>query len=143
MWKAFASARDTTTDYTVLKLPILLGSLALTILPFLLPLYTKRLGASAIGIGGLFAMAQCILVLLRPVIGWAIDRCGRKAFFVAGVACYASSMGVFAVARSVPMLYLAQLIQGLATALTACISLVLCCWCQVPPYHSSPVWCLV
>jgi DHA1 family multidrug resistance protein-like MFS transporter len=118
MWKAFASAHGTTTDYTVLKLPLVLGSLALTILPLLLPLYAKRLGASAIGIGGLFAIAQCMLVLLRPVIGWAIDRYGRKAFFVAGVACYAGAMGVFAAARSVPVLYLAQLIQGLATALT-------------------------
>jgi MFS family permease len=118
MWKAFASARGTPTDYAVLKLPIVLGSLALTILPLLLPLYAKRLGASAVSIGGLFALAQLMLVLLRPVIGWGVDRCGRKAFFVAGVACYASAMGVFAAARSVPVLYLAQLVQGLATALS-------------------------
>jgi hypothetical protein len=44
MWKAFASARGTTTDYTVLKLPILLSSLALTILPLLLPLYSHGIG---------------------------------------------------------------------------------------------------
>jgi MFS family permease len=118
MWKAFASARGTPTDYAVLQLPIVLGSLALTILPVLLPLYAKRLGASAVSIGGLFALAQLMLVLLRPVIGWGVDRCGRKVFFVAGVACYASAMSVFAAARSVPVLYLAQLVQGLATALT-------------------------
>jgi MFS family permease len=118
MWKDLASAKSTTTDHTVLKLPILLGSLALTILPFLLPIYAKLLGASALGIGGLFAIAQCMIVLLRPVIGRAVDRFGRKTFFVAGVACYAGAMGLFAVAGSVTMLYLAQLVQGLATALT-------------------------
>src|SRR5215831_19330108 len=118
MWQVFASARGTPTDYTALKLPILLSSLALTILPFLLPIYAKQLGTSAVGIGGLFALAQFMLVLLRPVIGRAIDRFGCKAFFVAGVACYASAMGVFAAARSVPVLYLAQLVHGLATALT-------------------------
>jgi hypothetical protein len=33
--------RGTMTDHTVLKRPILLGSLALTILPFLLPIYAN------------------------------------------------------------------------------------------------------
>ena len=100
----------TMTDHTVLKRPILLGSLALTILPFLLPIYAKLLGASAVGIGGLFAIAQFVIVLCRPIIGWALDRFGRKVFFVTGVACYAGAMGLFALASNVTMLYLAQFV---------------------------------
>ena len=80
--------------------------MALTLLAFLLPIYAKQLGASALGIGGLFAVAHCLIVLFRPVIGWASDRLGRKGFFVAGMVCYAGAMGVFALAHSVTMLYL-------------------------------------
>ena len=35
----------------LLKLPLMLASLPLTMLPFLLPLYAKQLGATARGIG--------------------------------------------------------------------------------------------
>jgi MFS transporter, DHA1 family, multidrug resistance protein len=109
--------KATATDHTILQWPVLLGSLALTLLPFLLPIYAKHLGASALGIGGLFTIAQCMLILCRPAIGWALDRCGRRVFFIAGIACYTGAMGLFALASSLTMLYLAQLVQGLSTAL--------------------------
>ena len=118
MRKAMASQQSPTTADAALKWPIMLGSVALTLLAFLLPIYAKQLGASALGIGGLFAVAQCIVVLCRPVIGWASDRLGRKGFFVAGMVCYAGAMGVFALAHTVTVLYLAQLLHGLASALT-------------------------
>ena len=89
----------------------------MTLLPFLLPIYAKHLGASALGIGGLFTIAQFMLILCRPAIGWALDRCGRRVFFIAGIACYTGAMGLFALASSLTMLYLAQLVQGLSTAL--------------------------
>src|ERR1043166_8421272 len=63
-----------TATSTVLKLPLMLGSLPLTMLPFLLPLYAKQFGATALGIGGLFAVAQGMMVLCRPLIGWRVDR---------------------------------------------------------------------
>jgi MFS family permease len=96
----------------------MLGSLPLTMLPFLLPLYAKQFGASALGIGGLFAVAQGMMVLCRPVIGWGVDRWGRRGFCLAGLAGYAGAMGVCALARSLTSLYLAQLLNGLATACT-------------------------
>lgn len=57
--------RGTAAAYSVLKLPLILGSLPLTMLPFLLPLYAKQFGANALGIGGLFAMAQGMMILCR------------------------------------------------------------------------------
>jgi MFS family permease len=112
------SQQSLTTADATLKWPIMLGSMALTMLAFLLPIYAKQLGASALGIGGLFAIAHGLIVLVRPVIGWASDRLGSKGFFVAGMICYASAMGVFALAHTVTVLYLAQLLHGLASALT-------------------------
>jgi MFS family permease len=102
--------------YAALQLPIMLGSLPLTMLTFLLPIYAKQLGASATGIGGLFAVAQLIMVLCRPVIGWGIDRFGRRGFCIAGLAGYTGAMGVFALAGNLTTLYLAQLLHGIATA---------------------------
>jgi MFS family permease len=107
-----------TAAYTVLKLPLMLGSLPLTMLPFLLPLYAKQFGATALGIGGLFAVAQAMLVLCRPVIGWGVDRWGRRGFCLAGLGCAAGAMGVYALASTLTTLYLAQLLNGLATACT-------------------------
>jgi MFS transporter, DHA1 family, multidrug resistance protein len=116
MAKEPAVARGTTATSTVLKLPLMLGSLPLTMLPFLLPLYAKQFGASALGIGGLFAVAQGMMVLCRPVIGWGVDHWGRRGFCLVGLGGAASAMGVCALAHTLTTLYLAQLLNGLATA---------------------------
>jgi MFS family permease len=113
-----AIAHRTSATDIVLKLPLMLGSLPLTMLPFLLPLYAKQFGATALGIGGLFAVAQGMTVLCRPLLGWGVDRWGRRWFCLAGLAGYAGAMGVCAVATSLTSLYLAQLLNGLATACT-------------------------
>jgi MFS family permease len=110
--------RGTTATENVLKLPLMLGSLPLTMLPFLLPLYAKQLGATALGIGGLFAVAQGMMLLCRPVLGWGVDRWGRRGFCLAGLVGYASAMGLYAWASNLPTLYLAQVLYGLATACT-------------------------
>ena len=116
MSKKPAGESETTAAYTALKLPIMLGSLPLTMLPFLLPIQAKQLGATALGIGGLFAAAQGVMVLCRPVIGWGVDCFGRRVFCLTGLVCTAGAMGVFALASNLMTLYFAQLLQGLATA---------------------------
>jgi MFS family permease len=107
-----------TPAYTALKLPVMLGSLPMTVLAFLLPLYAKQFGANALRIGGLFAVAQVMMVLGRPVIGWGVDRWGRRGFCLAGLGGYAVAMGVCALASTMPTLYLAQMLNGMATACT-------------------------
>ncbi len=97
--------------------PVLLGSSAFGILSFLLPIYGRRLGASALGIGGLYSIFALMTVLIRPAVGWALDRFGRRTFFVVALMCYAVAMGLFCIADSVAGLYLARLMQGVASAL--------------------------
>ena len=118
MQKETARESGMTPSSTALKLPVMLGSLPMTMLAFLLPLYAKQFGANALRIGGLFAVAQVMMVLCRPVIGWGVDRWGRRGFCLAGLVCYAGAMGVYALASSITALYLAQLLNGLATACT-------------------------
>ena len=118
MPRAPASERGATAAATPLKLPVMLGSLSLTMLPFLLPLYAKQFKANALGIGGLFAVAQGMMVLCRPVIGWGVDRWGRRRVCLVGLGCAAGAMGVCALAQTLTTLYLAQLLNGVATACT-------------------------
>jgi MFS family permease len=118
MPKARAGERGTTAADSPLKLPVMLGSLPLTMLPFLLPLYAKQFKANALGIGGLFAVTQGMMVLCRPVIGWSVDRWGRRGVCLVGLGCAAGAMGVCALAHTLTTLYLAQLLNGVATACT-------------------------
>jgi DHA1 family multidrug resistance protein-like MFS transporter len=101
-----------------LKWSILLCSLPLFILAFLLPIYAQDLGASASDIGGLFAIFSLAMIVVRPVVGLAIDRYGRRYFLLTGLGAYVLAMGVFALADTLLLLYVARLIQGIGAALT-------------------------
>jgi MFS family permease len=86
------------------------------ILSFVLPIYSKELGASALQVGGLFSAVSLVPVVVRPFLGRALDRWGRKPFLLLGLSGYAGSMIVFCLARTVPVLTIARLVQGLGIA---------------------------
>jgi MFS family permease len=96
---------------------ILLGSLSFGILSFLLPIYAKQMGASALEIGGMISIFAVMITIARPLVGWGIDHFGRKPFLGLSFVFYAISMGLFAIAQSVSMLYLARFIEGVGTSL--------------------------
>ena len=110
--------RPATSQGSTLFLPILLGSTAFAILEFVLPVYGKRLGASALEIGGMFSIFAVTMTLVRPLVGWAMDRFGRKRFLILALLCRAGSLVLFALAHDVTGLYLARLAQGIAASLT-------------------------
>jgi MFS family permease len=96
---------------------ILLVSLPFGILSFVLPIYGKRLGASALEIGGLFSAFALMTVLLRPLVGWALDRYGRRPFFLTAILGYAVTMTLFAAAQTMSLLYIARIVQGIGSSL--------------------------
>jgi MFS family permease len=112
------TAQNRATQRVGLIWPILLCSLPLLILQFFLPVYAKRLGASTTTIGLLVALFTIVMMLVRPILGWSIDRFGPKRFFVGGLLCYSTAMAVFAIASTVSILSVAQMIRGIASALT-------------------------
>jgi len=91
-------------------------SFPLGVLSFVLPIYSKELGASALEVGGLFSVVALVPVLVRPFLGRALDRWGRRPFLLLGLAGYAVAMVVFCLSSTVFVLTLARLVQGLGLA---------------------------
>jgi MFS transporter, DHA1 family, multidrug resistance protein len=109
--------RPSARVFSTLRWTLLLVSLPFGILNFVLPIYGKEVGASALEIGMLFSAFSLMTVLLRPLIGAGLDRFGRRWFFIAGLAGYGLTMLGFAHAASIPGLVAARLLQGAASSL--------------------------
>jgi MFS family permease len=99
-----------------LWLAIFLVSFPFGILSFVLPIYGRALGASAVEIGGLFSAVALVPVVVRPFLGRALDRWGRRPFLLVGLAGYVAAMALFCVATSVLMRTVARFVQGLGQA---------------------------
>ncbi len=100
----------------VLYRAVFLTSLPFGILDFVLPIYGKRIGASAVQVGLFFSVFWLMIVVLRPLIGVGLDRYGRRRFFLAGVFGYAMTMLTFALADQVAHIVLARTLQGISSA---------------------------
>ena len=87
------------------------------ILSFVLPVYGRDLGASALEIGALFSALALVPVFVRPFLGRVLDRWGRRPFLLLGLGGYLLAMLVFALADQVWILMLGRLIQGFGQAL--------------------------
>ncbi len=91
-------------------------SLPFFIMGLLLPVYGKELGASALEIGIIFSAFSVMTILMRPLVGWALDRFGRRPFYISGMLAYALAMVAFAFSDQVWGMVAARLLQGVASA---------------------------
>jgi DHA1 family multidrug resistance protein-like MFS transporter len=96
---------------------VFLVSLPFGILTFVLPIYGKVIGADAVQIGLFFSAFSLMTVLVRPVVGVALDRYGRRPFLLTGMAGYGLAMLVFAFSSEIWIITVARMLQGGASAL--------------------------
>jgi len=87
------------------------------ILYLLLPVYGKEIGASTVEIGLFFSAFSLMTVLMRPLIGWAVDRFGRRPFLLIGLGGYAATWASFAFIDQVWGIIAARLLQGISSSL--------------------------
>ena len=112
-----ANGKKTLTSLHRLRLSVLLASLPFGMLIFGLPLIAREMGASALAIGGLLAVYSLLIVTVQPIVGYGLDRFGRRPFLIAGLLAYAFSNAVFGLVSGVGSLYVAQLAQGVGSGL--------------------------
>jgi len=67
-----------------LQRAIFLISMPFFILGLLLPVYGKQMGASVVQIGLFFSAFSFVTVLLRPLVGWGLDRLDGATFSLPG-----------------------------------------------------------
>jgi MFS transporter, DHA1 family, multidrug resistance protein len=114
---AVADAKQAFTSLRRLRSSVLLASLSFGMLQLGLPLIAREMGASALVTGGLLAVSALILVAVQPIVGFGLDRFGRRSFLIAGLLAYACSNAIFGLTSGIAGLFLAQLAQGIGSGL--------------------------
>ncbi len=84
---------------------------------FALPVKSKELGASALEVGGLFSLFTLSLLLFRPLVGYALDRLGRRVFLCISLLLYALAYAGYGASSDMLTMYSARFLQGLGAAL--------------------------
>lgn len=82
----------------------------------LLPFYAEHFGASALVVGLLSTSFSAAQFLFAPIWGRLSDRIGRRPVILIGLLGSAVSYGMFAVATSLPLLFVARTLAGIAGA---------------------------
>jgi multidrug resistance protein len=82
----------------------------------LLPFYAEHFGASAFLVGLLSTSFSLAQFLFAPLWGRLSDRIGRRPVILVGLLGSAASYALFAVATSLPLLFVARTLAGIAGA---------------------------
>ncbi len=112
-----ADAKQSASALRSLRLSVVLTSLPFGLIVLGLPLIAREMGASAVAIGGLLAIYALLVVVVQPVVGYGLDRFGRRPFLIVGLLGFAFSNAIFGLASDVAGLFLAQLAQGVGAGL--------------------------
>ena len=75
------------------------------------------LGLSAVLIGGMYTVFTGTLLLVRPLVGYCLDRFGRRWFFSFAFLFYVAAMLVFSRSTDLVDFYLARFLQGIGASL--------------------------
>ena len=109
---------DTARSLKLMRRALFLSSFPIGILTLGIPIYAPRkLHSDAVQVGILIGIYAAMTLLMRPIVGPALDRYGRRRFFVAGVALQLASNLFFAAGSSFDWLLAGRLTQGIAAGM--------------------------
>jgi MFS family permease len=95
-----------------------LSSFPIGILTLGIPVYGPQvLGLDEVQVGMLFSIYALMTLLMRPIVGPAMDRYGRRRFFLAGLGLQILSNLFLAIGSSYDWLFWGRLIQGVSAGL--------------------------
>ena len=98
----------------IIFLTIFVNLIGFGIIIPLLPFYAQTFGASPVAIGLLFAVYSICQLVAAPVLGDLSDRYGRRPVLIFSLAGTVVSFVLLALAHSLPMLFLARIVDGLS-----------------------------
>ena len=96
---------------------VFLGSTAFVFLNFGLPVRADDLGIDAVAIGGMYSVFTGTMLLVRPLVGYCLDRFGRRWFFIFAFLFYAVAMSVLSRSVDITDFYIARFLQGIGASL--------------------------
>ena len=82
------------------------------------PYYIQMFGATSATMGWLMASFSLAQFVFSPLWGRLSDRIGRKPVMMIGLAGYGVSMALFALAQSIPHLFIARSLSGILSSAT-------------------------
>ncbi|HEY4690227.1 MAG TPA: MFS transporter, partial [Anaerolineae bacterium] len=109
---------DTTRTLNVMRRSLFLSSFPIGVLTFAIPIFGPQvLQLDPIQIGQLFSVYALMTLIMRPIAGWALDRYGRRRFFLAGLLVQVLSSVFFSIGNSFDWLFWGRVLQGIAAGM--------------------------
>lgn len=110
------SAASRRSPLVVLFLTVFIDLMGFGIVIPLLPIYAERMQASAATAGSLIGVYSLMQLVFAPVWGAISDRVGRRPVLLVSLSASAVSYLLLAGAWSIPMLFVARILAGVAGA---------------------------
>jgi MFS family permease len=86
------------------------------VLPVVTPFAIDRLGSDEVGAGFAYGAFSVAALVLRPAVGWAADRFGRRPLLVVGALISVAGLAFHLVVDSLALFIVARAILGIAEA---------------------------
>jgi MFS family permease len=86
------------------------------VLPVVTPFAIDRLGSDEIGAGFAYGAFSVAALVMRPVVGWAADRFGRRPLLIVGAVTSVAALAFHLVVDSMALFIVARAFLGIAEA---------------------------
>ena len=122
--------------FLVLYFAVLVGTMGISMVSPLLPVFAKDLGATGIWIGVTFSVFAITMTVMSPVGGRLSDRFGRKPFIVVGLLIYCVAVLGYLTATTFEQVIVFRALSGIGTGFVFAVARAYIADI-VPPQHEG------